>query len=239
MLSDKNHLEGFSVVCLSREKCSCLIHVNSLWNRNMPHPANSDIVLQLDESNPFATGGHRDCYVHPEDPDKCIKIVARGDHKEALRECAYYKHLENRNISWCMLSRYYGEVRTNLGPGFVFELTRDYTGEVSKPMHCYHPSAGDQGDDVEGLSQSIAELKSYTIDQKIVTMTLKTKNILYQRISPTEGKLVIVDGVGNSDYIPICNYVDFMAVMKIKRRWRRFEASLPLQETSKRSSTSS
>jgi hypothetical protein len=32
--------------------------------------------------------------------------------------------------------------------------------------------------------------------------------------------------IGNSDFIPICNYVDFMAVRKIRRKWKRFEHSL-------------
>ena len=125
-----------------------------------------------------------------------------------------------------MLSRYYGGVQTNLGYGSVFELIRDYTGEISKTMDHYLSSPDERDGDVQGLLQAIAMLKEYLIDEKIITMTLKAKNILYQKSGPTDGKLVIVDGVGNSDFLPICDHVAFFAVRKINRRWQRFEASL-------------
>jgi hypothetical protein len=59
-----------------------------------------------------------------------------------------------------------------------------------------------------------------------VTMSLKPQNIVYQKINPTQGKLVVIDNIGNSDFIPICNYVDRMAIRKIRRKWQRFEESL-------------
>jgi hypothetical protein len=191
--------------------------------RSTPSP---DSVLQIDKSTLIGKGRHRECYAHPEDPDKCIKIVVLGDHTETQREQAYYARLKRRNVSWSMLARCYGDVQTNMGPGEAFELVRDYTGEISKTMVHYLALPDDRDPDVEGMLHAVPVLKEYTIDERIVTMTLQTKNILYQRSSPTDGKLVIVDGVGNSDYIPICNYVGFMAIKKIKRRWKRFEAFL-------------
>ena len=183
-------------------------------------------MLQIDKSTYIGKGRHRECYVHPEDPGKCIKIVVLGDQTENQREQAYYARLERRNISWSMLSRCFGDVQTDMGPGSVFELIRDYTGDVSKTMVHYLADADSHSGDTEAMLRSVAALKQYMLNEKIVTMTLQTKNILYQKSGPTEGKLVIVDGVGNSDYIPICNYVGLMALIKIKRRWRRFEAAL-------------
>lgn len=61
---------------------------------------------------------------------------------------------------------------------------------------------------------------------KIVTMTIKAKNILYQKLNQREGRLVIIDNIGHSDFIPVCDYIDFMAERKIRRKWRRFEATL-------------
>ncbi|MBT3200476.1 MAG: hypothetical protein HN350_11215 [Phycisphaerales bacterium] len=192
----------------------------------MPQSTNPETILQIDKSTFIGKGRHRECYVHPEDPDKCVKIIVLGDQTETQREQAYYRRLDRRKISWSMLSRYCGDVQTNMGPGAVFELVRDYNGEVSKPMTNYLPAADEPDADIDTLLNAITTLKKYMLDQKIVTMTLQTKNILYQRTSPTDGKLVIVDGIGNSDYIPICNYVGFMATIKIKRRWKRFEAFL-------------
>ena len=57
-------------------------------------------------------------------------------------------------------------------------------------------------------------------------MTLKPKNILFQMDSAETGKLVIVDNIGNSDFIPLVKFSAGLAKWKILRKWRRFEKSL-------------
>ena len=94
-------------------------------------------MLKLESSALLGRGLRRECYFHPEDENKCIKVVVAGDHKETVREQSYYRLLERRNIAWRMLARFYGNVETNLGEGAVFELIRDYNGEVSKTLVHY------------------------------------------------------------------------------------------------------
>lgn len=53
-------------------------------------------MIRLSEQSPLGTGRHRKCYAHPEDAQRCIKIVYhRGDggDKEIRRELKYYAHL--------------------------------------------------------------------------------------------------------------------------------------------------
>jgi len=38
-----------------------------------------------------------------------------------------------------------------------------------------------------------------------------------------ESSALIIDNIGNSDFIPICNYIDWMATRKLHRKWQRFE----------------
>jgi hypothetical protein len=57
-------------------------------------------------------------------------------------------------------------------------------------------------------------------------MTLKPKNILFRLDGPDSGTLVIVDNIGNSDFVPLADYSAALARRKIRRKWRRFEASL-------------
>jgi len=45
---------------------------------------------------------------------------------------------------------------------------------------------------------------------------------------------VVIDNIGNSDFIPVCNYVDFMAVRKIRRKWQQFENLLVRDHTQNR-----
>jgi hypothetical protein len=39
-------------------------------------------------------------------------------------------------------------------------------------------------------------------------------------------QLYIIDNIGNSDYLPICNVSRYLAKKKILRKWKRFEERL-------------
>lgn len=180
-------------------------------------------MLTLEPSQLIGRGLRRECYFHPEDDRKCVKVVVAGDHKETFREQSYYRLLEKRGISWKMLARFYGNVETNRGPGAVFELVRDYDGNASRTLEHYF-SGGDDADlTYQMLSRELPLLKQYLLHWKIVTMSIKPDNIAFKKVNASEGHLVVIDNIGNSDFIPICNYVDIMAVRKIRRKWRRFQ----------------
>ncbi len=183
-------------------------------------------MLTLESSSLIARGLRRECYFHPEDENKCIKVVVAGDHKETAREQSYYRLLEKRNISWKMLARFDGNIETNRGKGAVFELIRDHNGEVSKTLEQYFSANNEADLNDQDLSPALPLLKQYLLKWKIVTIALKPQNIVYKKITESEGVLVIIDNIGNSDFIPICNYIDRMAIRKIHRKWQRFEDSL-------------
>jgi hypothetical protein len=182
-------------------------------------------MINLDPSTIVGKGLHRECYVHPENKDLCIKIVVAGDHKESQREQKYYRLLQKRNIPWEILPEFYGVVETNLGSGAVFDLIRDFDGEISKTLQ-YYLASGDKPEAYDlGLLKAIDLLKISLYQHTIITMTLKPKNIVYKKITPEKGRLIIVDNIGNSDFIPICNYNTFLARIKISRKWRKFEST--------------
>ena len=76
-------------------------------------------------------GLHRECFIHPEDINKCIKVVVNGNQQETEREQSYYKFLQKKKIAWDMLPKFYGNIETNMGLGAVFDLIRDHNGQVS------------------------------------------------------------------------------------------------------------
>ena len=183
-------------------------------------------MLKLESSSLIGRGLRRECYFHPGDENKCVKIVVGGDHKETVREQSYYRLLEKRTISWKMLARFHGNVETDRGPGAVFELIRDYNGAVSKTLEHYFSAKNDTDFDYQELSRALVRLKQYLLQWKIVTMSIKPQNIVFKKTNESEGVLVVIDNIGNSDFIPICNYVDIMAMRKVRRKWQRFENSL-------------
>ena len=186
-------------------------------------------MLEIDPSTLIGKGLHRECFVHPGNPDWCIKIVVAGNSNENHREAKYYGLLARRGISWEMLTRFHGLVETSLGEGAVFDLVRDYDGSVSKTLTHYLSSEELTTANSKPLAGALTGLKTYLLENRVVTMTLKTKNILFQKTAPSDGKLVIVDNVGNSDFIPISNYSAVLARLKIERKWQRFEQSVRAQ----------
>jgi len=183
-------------------------------------------MLTLESSALIGRGLRRECYFHPEDEDRCIKVVVAGDHKETVREQSFYRLLEKRNIAWRMLPRFYGNVETNLGEGAVFELIRDYNGAVSKTLAHYFSANNETDRDYQYSYQALHQLKQYLLKWKIVTVSITPQNIVYKKTCESEGFLVVIDNIGNSDFIPISNYVAWMATRKIHRKWQRFEELL-------------
>ena len=183
-------------------------------------------MLVIDRSTLVGKGLHRECFVHPDDHNRCVKIVVAGNSDENRREAQYYSQLASRGISWEMLTRFHGLVETSLGEGAVFDLVRDYNGEVSRTLDYYLDSEDLRQLCGTALVEALNALKNYLLANSVITMTLKAQNVLFQQTMEHQGKLVIVDNVGNSDFIPITNYSPYLARLKIRRKWRRFEQSL-------------
>ncbi|MFT6311424.1 MAG: hypothetical protein ACJAQS_001797 [Porticoccus sp.] len=189
-------------------------------------------MLNIKPDQLVGKGLHREVYRHPEDSSKCLKIVIQdklrensGD-EETLREQAYYTTLIKRGISWHGLPKFYGNIETNLGTAAIFDLVRDIDGNVAKTLEYYLASEELTQQNLTGLIRAMIDLKATLIADSIVTMTIKSKNIVYQKTSLTEGRLLIIDNIGNSDFWPIADHIGLLARLKTKRKWQRFEASI-------------
>lgn len=184
-------------------------------------------IIQLTDKDYISKGLHRKCYHHPSNPSQCIKVNYNdGAEQETNREIAYYKHLIKRNISWDALAKYYGLVQTNFGEGHLFELIRNYDGKTATPLETYLADQQLTQQYYDELIVLLKALKSNLLNNRIITMTIKSKNILFQHLSEQKNRLVIIDNIGNSTFIPIANYVPYFAKSKIERTWQRFLKSV-------------
>jgi len=180
-------------------------------------------MVHIDKSALIGKGHHRECYQHPEVNNLCIKVDAPGNPKENRREKKYYRYLVNRGICWDMIPAFHCVIETNMGPGSVFDLILDEEGAASKSLQHYLSSDNKTAAFYDRLSASLHALKDYMLQQRIVPMTLKPKNILCKKLDCGDFRLFIIDNIGNSDFIPICNYSRYLARRKILRKWQRFE----------------
>lgn len=179
-------------------------------------------MIELKPEAMIGKGLHRECYIHPDNPDRCIKVVVLRGEEETRREQAYYKLLKKRQINWEMLPKFYGVEATSMGPGAVFDLVRDADGEVGKTFAHYFESTELTEQNLAGLLSSLQALKTYLFSQNIITMSIKPKNIIYQRRDDASGTAVMIDNIGNSDAIPLATYSCFFGRIKMTRKWQKF-----------------
>lgn len=182
-------------------------------------------MLELSAATLVGKGLHREVHVHPDDDSKCVKVVVLRGEEETRREQAYYRFLQRRNIDWISLPQFYGNEETNMGPGAVFDLIRDDDGQVSKTLEFYLDNLSSTPEPVESISQALLNLKRDLLEQNIITMTLKPKNMVVQRRNDGM-RCLIIDNIGNSDIVPISSYVRFFGRKKIERKWEKFRMLL-------------
>jgi len=190
-------------------------------------------MLELNQSLLIGKGLDRECYLHPEDADKCIKVTVSGNYRQSNNELKCYGWMTKRKVSFENLIRLHGVVQTNIGDGLVFDVVRDFDDNISKTLHHYLDalkvldSQADEGvPTLDTLQNQVAHLRSYLLEQQIIMRDLKESNLLWQKGDDGGGKLIIVDGVGNSEFIPVSNFIQAMRLRKISRKWNKFERQL-------------
>ncbi|EHD23161.1 MULTISPECIES: YrbL family protein [Brenneria] len=184
-------------------------------------------IIYLDVSLLISQGQHRACYRHPLMPEKCIKVHLNGEYnRETIREIKYYKKIANKIFSEQVIAQYHGTDKTNLGLGYVFDLIKDYSGEVSKTLSYYLSEKTLSEKYKTGISQAYDRMKALAEQHAIVTMTLKPYNILYRLRNQDEGDLIIIDNLGCANLFPLAYYSEFFARQKLSRRFNDFEKML-------------
>lgn len=172
------------------------------------------------QQEPIGVGIERACYVHPQDPDKAVKISIKKRDLQSQREIKYYKKLlKRKNLKFKHLPQFYGEVDSNLGSGFVVDLVRDYNGKVSRTLLWYIK----KGYAMSEFEPYLRDLKKYFMKNLIIfNYDMMISNLLFQRVSKKKARLVLIDGLGDTVYIQWFNAFPSHVKSKIERRWGRF-----------------
>lgn len=181
-------------------------------------------MLALSPELLIGRGLHRECYIHPENQSRCIKVVIQGDDVETQREQSYYRFLEKRLTDWTALPRFHGNLATNLGPGAVFDLIRNDNKDISIPISTYLEDVDNFHRHTEDIASAFRAFQSYQLKHNIQTMSLKPWNLVYRLNKSGQGKIYLIDSLGNSDFIPLCSYSKFLGSKKILRKWAKFKA---------------
>ena len=201
--------------------------------------------VELRSQEPFAIGGTRLCYLHPTDENRCIKVLrsdrtpserrklATGMRKfrslrhwdDQLKEQMAYRELMTRHgdALWEHVPKFHEVVATDLGLGIVTTVFRNFNGDFPLNLDQQIPLGIDSP-----LKVAIDEFKKWLRSELVLTRNLLPHNIIAVRESVDRCRLVVVDGLGNSEWIPIASWFKSVARLKIERKISRFEQRIDL-----------
>lgn len=174
----------------------------------------------LQELKPFliGQGSERVCYHSPANAAFVIKLSPINCAKQTRRELAYFKFLKKHKVPFTHLP-VFGEVVNVKGYiGFEQEAVANTDGSLSQTLAEYFQT---HAIDSVPLKELLADLYRYMYEYNILPCDLNKNNILLQ-FTPSGPKLVLVDGIGNTDFVPLALYWKWWGRKKIARKWPRF-----------------
>ncbi len=173
-------------------------------------------------------GKHRSCYHHPLNPGHCIKVFhtwTKRTRVQCLRELKYIKRYKSKPIDLALIPNYFGTIATNYGVGYIFEKVTDWDGNESESLSSYFAKNSNEKE----VGLLITNMYHILLDKKALVSDVHPGNILVQKKdSKFDVNLVLVDGIGNSDFIKICDYSDYLMKKKLIRKFTRLKKTLGL-----------
>ncbi len=203
-------------------------------------------MINLEGMIPFAVGGNRLCFVHPNNPDRCLKVIHPGSLKKIRKNKSWYKRLRSlesfddnlreqkaynqkalKTVDpdiWLHLAKWYGMIETNIGMASETELITN-GDDIAETLEVYLFREGITNE----IKLAIEEFHTWLEKHLVLTKNLIPHNLV---ISRRDKKIIIkiVDGLGSQAFIPLPNYSSFFAKRYVKRRiqhmWNRIHWDL-------------
>jgi PhoP regulatory network protein YrbL len=169
----------------------------------------------------IARGGERIVYRHPHDAKLCVKVrFAGAPHpEETAGEVRYWQYLDRYGCDFAHMPRFEGWAATNQGEGAVWELVQDYNGVISPSLKAVLQRGLATHD---ACRRALAGLKEWILRHGVVWRDLHPRNIVCRFSRPGDFRLILVDGWGNNEFIPVSSWSRTLNRKKVLRRWDRF-----------------
>ena len=191
-------------------------------------------MINLEGVRPFAEGGNRVCYIHPDNNYLCLKISKPEVIAKMRSNAPWYKKLrseksfddnyreerayhqraikENPQKIWKHLAKWYKFVETSKGWASCTELITN-NDKVALNLEEYLLNKGRTSD----IDEALKEFEMFLKETKLLT-----KNIIPHNLAVKENDygltLKIIDGLGCMSFIPLPEISNAFANRYIKRR---------------------
>lgn len=182
-------------------------------------------TFTMDELRPFllGQGTERIVFRSPKEKDCVIKLSPLNAQKQTRREIRYFRFLQKKGVPFLHIPQFKGEVNVAGYVGFKQETILDADGSVSRPLTAYlEEGRGVFGGSLLPETKALLdELLHYLLRYNVLPCDLTAPNVLLQ-CGAERTRLVLIDGVGSMNGIPIAQYIPFLGRRQIKRKWQRF-----------------
>jgi len=197
-------------------------------------------MIHLTDELMFAEGGRRFCFVHPDDPSKCVKTLSpNGDPHMRKKTAVWYKKFRpmamfddnQRELKsfrqlqscgervWEHFPRCYGIQATNRGEGIVTDLIHDADGTISKTVRQYVKAYGK----TDALLDALESFFSALLELRVITRDVLDHNLVV-RVNENGLTIFMIDGFGSSDFFNLSRWIPCLATRKIRRKEQRFRS---------------
>ena len=180
------------------------------------------MMIILTDDLYLGVGNHKTVYAHPTDKNLCVKILHTPDDPDFKKESRYRKALGDRADKMTLLTKFFGEVETSKGKGYLFERVLDFDGKICQTMlNVFDDTVADKKllPETEKL---LLDFKKTFFEERFLLAGVDADNYLVQRTSKTTRRVRIIDNIGIATFIPLPYYFDFFALKRVKKYWRRF-----------------
>ena len=179
-------------------------------------------MITLTDDLYLGVGNHKTVYAHPTDKNLCVKILHTPDDPDFYKESRYRKALGSRADSMTLITKYFGEIETNKGKGYLFERVLDFDGKISQTMLNVLDDTVADKNLLPATEKLLLDFKKTYFDERFLLAGVDPDNYLVQRTSPTERRVRIIDNIGIATFIALPYYFDYFALKRVKKYWERF-----------------
>ena len=170
-----------------------------------------------------ATGDERICVRNLKDQCSCLTISKKIHSKETRREIKYFKFLKKRGISSSFIPAFIDNFETKEEIIIEQELITDHPEQNLFAFRVEEFVADASDKQLAKLEQLFRELYRELKDKNIIISDLHAGNMMiYCDEAGNIKRLIVVDGFGSPEAIPLAKYFRYFGRKKIDRQWAKF-----------------
>lgn len=153
----------------------------------------------------------------------CFKISKKIHSKETRREIKYFKFLKRKGVTSSFIPAFISDFETEEEIIIEQELIADHPEQDLFAFRVEEFVADASGRQLMELEKLFQELYTELKDKNVIISDLHAGNMMiYCDKAGNIKRLIVVDGFGSPEAIPLAKYFGYFGRKKIDRQWAKF-----------------